>query len=403
MMHYKKVNEKEKQIVRNNIWIANETHPRIDYKGVVCKKPWGHEFIVYESDRIGIWFLKLNHGHKTSLHTHFHKDTLLFCISGAAKLTYTDGEEEELNVMDCVYIPKHKFHGIGSFAPETWLLEIEIFDTVATFSDKNDLLRIDDQYKRNTTGYENSVEILKSEDDLEHYEHFMLEDGFSRYIQGVKFEVFEANELNLRGMGHNILLKGSVAMNGSVLKEGSLISEIPHILDHPLVLRLQKIDYEEDAKIIHSLDQLALRTKSEQGNRIVLTSGCFDILHVGHLQHLKMAKEHGDILWVCLSDDAQIKKLKGDARPINNFQDRINLFKTISYVDAIIPYSEEGIEKEETLDSIMKLVNPDVWVKGDDYTREAIYAKHPHLKCVEILPNVRDKSTTNIIKKIIKA
>jgi len=106
-------------------------------------------------------------------------------------------------------------------------------------------------------------------------------------------------------------------------------------------------------------------------------------------------------LMVCLSNDQQIRKLKGASRPINNYADRLNLFKTIQYVDYIVLYDEKNIQTEETLGSIMKIMKPHVWTKGDDYTTETILAKHPYLSKIAIIPNIRDKSTTLIIDAIM--
>jgi D-beta-D-heptose 7-phosphate kinase/D-beta-D-heptose 1-phosphate adenosyltransferase len=103
---------------------------------------------------------------------------------------------------------------------------------------------------------------------------------------------------------------------------------------------------------------------------------------------------------ICLSSDEQIKILKGSDRPINNYKDRIDLFKTISYVDYIILYNEEDIENELTLGNIMKTIDPFYWVKGDDYNQEDIFKKHPYLKNIKLIKNIENKSTTNIINKI---
>ena len=103
---------------------------------------------------------------------------------------------------------------------------------------------------------------------------------------------------------------------------------------------------------------------------------------------------------ICLSNDEQIKKLKGDERPINNYKDRIDLFKTIKYVDYIILYNEENIEREESLGEIMKIVDPYFWVKGSDYSIDKILEKHPYLKNIKLVNNIEDKSTTNIVNKI---
>ena len=404
-IEYSHVTKKEYQIIENNANISKEVHTAVSYFNKVCVKPWGYEFLVYESSKLGIWFLKIVEGQQTSLHTHFHKDTLLFCLSGSAKINFTDGKQQELSALESVYIPKYKFHGIGSFSPHTFLLEIEIFDSSASFSDKNDLLRIDDMYKRNTTGYESSVKNVT--ENIKSYNHFQIKSGFKKLIEGIEFSAYTLNDETKEGLSnyvHNILLDGTVSYNGIVAKEGSLLQSNLFTVYQPnsLVLSLNNLEYKEDAKIVYNFEQLKLRCAKlkEQGKRIVLTSGCFDILHVGHLQNIKKSKALGDVLMVCLSNDEQIKRLKGDTRPINNYQDRINLFKTIPYVDAIILYNENNIEREETLGQIMKIVDPYTWVKGSDYTPEKIYAKHPYLKKIDIIENVIDKSTTNIIKKI---
>ena len=159
--------------------------------------------------------------------------------------------------------------------------------------------------------------------------------------------------------------------------------------------------YKEDKKIIYNLNHLELLIKDIKEKRNILTSGCFDIIHIGHLEFLKQSKYLGDNLLVCLSNDEQIKKLKGENRPINNYIDRIKLFKTISYVDYIILYDEENIEKEITLNKIMEIIKPLYWVKGSDYKVEEIIKKHPTVN-IKLLENIENISTTQIIKSIIK-
>jgi len=133
---------------------------------------------------------------------------------------------------------------------------------------------------------------------------------------------------------------------------------------------------------------------------IVLTSGCFDIIHKGHIHTLKAARNMGDILMVCLSSDEQIRKLKGEMRPVNRYEDRIDMIKNIECVDYVILYNEEN--DEETLGTIMKIVNPDVWVKGADYTEDEIRKKHPYLKNIRLVETIKGISTTSIIDRIKK-
>jgi rfaE bifunctional protein nucleotidyltransferase chain/domain len=206
--------------------------------------------------------------------------------------------------------------------------------------------------------------------------------------------------------GYNILLDGEVYVDGQYIKEGSLLNNLNknniYGLDTATVLRLSNEYAFEESKLIYSLNHLSIvisKLKAENKN-IILTSGCYDILHVGHIHNLKEAKKLGDVLIVCLSCDEQIRKLKGENRPINGYNDRINLFKTITYVDYILLYNEENIEREETLGKIMRCVDPHCWVKGSDYTVDSIMEKHPYLKRIVLIDNIKDKSTTNIIKSI---
>lgn len=398
MSLYLEANASEKEIVRNNWNLALETHQRKEYKNAVCIKPWGYEFLAYESNKLGIWFLKLTKGGATSLHTHFHKDSFVIVISGCAKITLIDNEVIDLSCMKSVFIPKYKFHSLATFSDETYLMEIEIFDPTVEFTDKNDLLRIDDPYKRKKTGYEASVNLQF--DRLAEFGYFFLEKGFNQTIQGVQICV---GDQVVKNANYSILLAGEVYSDGICMKEGSLLRDgVWQSSTDVLVLSLSRIDAHEFSKIIYSPEHLLLKSQQfrDASKKIVLTSGCFDILHVGHLENLKMAKSLGDILVVCLSNDEQVRKLKGNTRPVNNYDDRINLFKTISYVDYIVLYSESNIDTEETLDQMMKTVNPAIWVKGDEYTESKIREKHPSLKKIVLIPTVVNKSTTNIIKKI---
>jgi rfaE bifunctional protein nucleotidyltransferase chain/domain len=394
-----KVNEKDMSIIRNhNIEILSNT--KVDYSNCVCLKPWGYEFLVYESDKLGIWYLNITKNNGTSLHTHFNKDTFIIVISGTAKITLIDNEIHILNTMSSIFIPKNKFHAVSSFSDEVFLLEIEIFDINASFSDKNDLLRIDDQYKRKNTGYESSIRTVT--DFLDKYYYFNLIDNYERIFHDTYIKV-TSNIYDIIGSNYIILLKGTMYLDNMYIKEGSRlnVNETSNIITSSnLFLSINNEYFKENSKIIHSMEQLRIIIKKLDSKKKVLTSGCFDILHVGHLHNLKVAKSLGDLLFVCLSNDEQIKKLKGDNRPINNYTDRINILKTLPYIDYVILYDESDIENESTLDAIMKEVSPYIWAKGDDYKVQSILDKHPHLNKIVLIENILGKSTTNIINKI---
>ena len=391
------LNTQEMEIIKNNDFFKKKKNTYIDYKNKVCLKPWGHEFLIYESNHISIWMLSINQNHKTSLHTHFNKDTTLIVLNGCVKLNLID-DQIMLPIMNIVNIPKYKFHGIEALTTNTILLEIEIFSKDVAFSDKNDVLRIDDIYDREKTGYESSINIST---DFEAFDYIYLTENFHNQT----FKVFNPSTCLHKICNSNIyiLLDGIINNNGLYIHEGSIV---PHTILHNctndvLILEISKPYAEEDAKIIHNLEQLKLIIDEHKNQNIILTSGCFDIMHVGHMHFLKNAKLLGDKLFVCLSSDKQIKALKGADRPINNYNYRIQLFKTIQYVDYIILYDESDINNESTLDKIMNIVKPLYWVKGTDYDKNDIIKKHPTVN-VQLIENVPHISTTQIISNINK-
>jgi rfaE bifunctional protein nucleotidyltransferase chain/domain len=395
-MHILHCSERDIDLCKSHFSIKHEVHPKVDYKDKVCVKPWGHEFLVFQNESIGIWFLRITGGNRTSVHCHYNKDTTILVLKGSMRLELVDGDILTVNEMETVYVPHYKFHSIGSFSPETYLIEIEVYNKNTTFSDKNDLLRITDIYKRRDNKYETSIELS---DELEKYGYFYFTDDFETIFKDVELKV--SNNFD-ETSNHSLILNGNINTGTKILGPGSFVNsgEILNCLeDETSFLSIKNKGCTTNHKIIHCNEQL--KTLVEANNKkIVLTSGCFDIIHVGHIHNLIQAKNSGDILMVCLSSDEQIKKLKGEDRPVNNYWDRINLFKMIECVDYIILYDEVNNATEETLGEIMQIVDPHVWVKGSDYTVEQIRAKHPYLRNIRILNNLPELSTTNIIKKI---
>lgn len=134
-----------------------------------------------------------------------------------------------------------------------------------------------------------------------------------------------------------------------------------------------------------------------KGRRIVFTNGCFDILHHGHIDLLAKAADEGEILIVGLNTDNSVKKLKGAKRPINNETDRALLLASLLCVDAICLF------EEETPLELIKLLQPDVLVKGGDYTKDNIVgAKEVETNGgkVVIVPFVNGYSTTETLEQI---
>lgn len=144
----------------------------------------------------------------------------------------------------------------------------------------------------------------------------------------------------------------------------------------------------------------AIENYKDQGKRIVFTNGCFDILHSGHVSYLNQAKQMGDVLIVGLNKDESIKRLKGDSRPINSLNNRVAVLAALSAVDHIIPFGEE---KDDTPVNLIKLVKPDVFVKGGDY-QNSLLPEQAILNKIGaetvFLPFVPHQSTTGIINKM---
>jgi len=133
----------------------------------------------------------------------------------------------------------------------------------------------------------------------------------------------------------------------------------------------------------------------EEGKKIVFTNGCFDILHAGHVDYLEKAKSFGDVLIVGLNSDSSIKKIKGDKRPINDENLRARVLVSLKAVDFVF------IFEEETPLEVIKVVKPDVLVKGADWKLEEIVGRE-FAKKVERIPFSYDISTTKIIEKVLR-
>jgi D-beta-D-heptose 7-phosphate kinase/D-beta-D-heptose 1-phosphate adenosyltransferase len=142
---------------------------------------------------------------------------------------------------------------------------------------------------------------------------------------------------------------------------------------------------------------LALGEVRARGERIIMTNGCFDILHAGHVAYLAKARRLGDRLVVAVNDDASVARLKGDARPVNPVERRMAVLAALGCVDWVVPFSEDTPER------LICEVRPDVLVKGGDYRPHEI-AGHD---CVErgggevvVLEYEDGCSTTDIIERI---
>lgn len=131
--------------------------------------------------------------------------------------------------------------------------------------------------------------------------------------------------------------------------------------------------------------------------QIVFTNGVFDLIHQGHIASIALAANEGNKLVIGINSDASVKRLKGDDRPVNDAQSRALVLASMQYVDAVC------IFEEDTPLELIKAVQPDVLVKGGDYTPEAVVGNelvNAYGGKTVIIPLVAGFSTTGTIQKI---
>ena len=151
------------------------------------------------------------------------------------------------------------------------------------------------------------------------------------------------------------------------------------------------------------LDREALLTKlialRNQGKKIAFTNGCFDILHVGHVRYLREARKTGDVLVLALNSDSSVRAIKGEKRPLVPEQERAEVLAALECIDFVTIFSEL------TPLELINFLKPDVLIKGGDWPEEKVVGRDEVKQWggrVAIIPEVKGKSTTNVVEKIIK-
>ena len=135
----------------------------------------------------------------------------------------------------------------------------------------------------------------------------------------------------------------------------------------------------------------------DRGERVIMTNGCFDVLHAGHVAYLEEAKSLGDRLIVAINDDDSVRRLKGESRPINRLEDRMLVLAGLASVDWVVYFNGDTPER------LIAAVLPDVLVKGGDYKMEEIAGARDvldHGGDVRILPFCEGHSSSRIIEKL---
>lgn len=153
-------------------------------------------------------------------------------------------------------------------------------------------------------------------------------------------------------------------------------------------------------KIVNAEELAAVSQEMrDDGRKLVLTNGCFDLLHVGHVRYLESARGLGDALAVAINGDESVRALKGDGRPLNNEADRAEVVAALECVDHVIIFAE--VRATELLEK----VRPAIYVKGGDYTPETLHAEERAAlervgAEIRILPFEQGHSTSTLIAKV---
>jgi rfaE bifunctional protein nucleotidyltransferase chain/domain len=135
------------------------------------------------------------------------------------------------------------------------------------------------------------------------------------------------------------------------------------------------------------------------GQRLVVTNGCFDLLHAGHVTYLENARNLGDALLIGLNSDASVRRLKGPKRPVNSEGDRGLILAALESVSAVTIFPETSAA------AFLKLAEPDVYVKGGDYNLDTMNQEERRIveACggrIHFLSFVEGRSTTNLINRL---
>jgi D-beta-D-heptose 7-phosphate kinase/D-beta-D-heptose 1-phosphate adenosyltransferase len=149
-------------------------------------------------------------------------------------------------------------------------------------------------------------------------------------------------------------------------------------------------------KTLAALSALAQKLQ-KAGKRIVLTNGCFDLLHVGHIMLLSASKQLGDVLVVAIDDDASVKRLKGPGRPVINAAERLRIISALDSVDYVVVFSSHQ------LDSLIEILRPAVLTKGSNYGTDRVAGREIVERFggrVELIPVTEDISASRIINDI---
>ena len=261
---------------------------------------------------------------------------------------------------------------------------------------------------KDNSSLELAIKQIKQSCDLEVALITLGENGIALFDYDLKIQPTVAKEVyDVTGAGDTVIasiafalannLNIQEAVNFANLAAGVVVSKLGSAtvtLDeiYEYESSLHKSNSSSHIKTFAEIEKLA-KDFHKKNKKIVFTNGCFDILHVGHVKYLEIAKSYGDILIVGVNSNDSVQKLKGINRPINTQEDRAYILASLESVDYVV------IFEEETPYELIKLIQPHTLVKGGDYEGKDVVGQDivNELKLVQF---VDGKSTTKIIQRI---
>ena len=261
---------------------------------------------------------------------------------------------------------------------------------------------------KDNSSLELAIKQIKQSCDLEVALITLGENGIALFDYDLKIQPTVAKEVyDVTGAGDTVIasiafalannLNIQEAVNFANLAAGVVVSKLGSAtvtLDeiYEYESSLHKSNSSSHIKTFAEIEKLA-KDFHKKDKKIVFTNGCFDILHVGHVKYLEIAKSYGDILIVGVNSNDSVQKLKGINRPINTQEDRAYILASLESVAYVV------IFEEETPYELIKLIQPHTLVKGGDYEGKDVVGQDivNELKLVQF---VDGKSTTNTIKRI---
>ena len=233
---------------------------------------------------------------------------------------------------------------------------------------------------------------------------------FERNKEPFRVEAEARQVFDVSGAGDTVIaVLGLTVASGSSIKScvaaantaaGIVVGKVgtATVSKQELVSALKAHDHGLPAKYKDFSELPALMEElKKKGNRLVLTNGCFDLLHTGHIMLFSASKQLGDVLVVAIDDDESVKKLKGSGRPVLNANERCRILSALDAVDYVVVFSTHELKK------LIEIIRPDVLTKGSNYMSKEVFGRELVEKYggrVELIPVTENISSTRIINNI---